>query len=478
MIMAPISPQFFLKKTELAQDSQPSLPRPGFLVAGGTLPFLILLTFLCNHCRRNNKEKRIKTEGVKLTIGCTPQLRPVNTPETGVCDPNPMHCNGEYGLRSWPVNVDYLRLLGTELSEEGEKEDPGNPMEQQNRELPNIPGNNFTGGKLVNLRKLHDMINVYSQVKGNQNNNEDSLYESVGTNYEHNPADRQYDPRYWANGTPRAILTQSQQSLEPAINTDTPEYASIRKAKKKENNLEEKPLRRNVKNGCVLLPGTRNHGEELRIKDSYAPFSQTENFCSRIQGGLKPITGPEAKISMEEFEEEGNACGSFIEEQLYTNNASIQGESCYCNKSHEKIHSMTDAEIAGLYSKVAKKAIREELPLNIEFQREDHLKFYSWSTGNINEEESDYESIKSPCWHTGSQILGEKSYAPDNERMRQMKFQNDDEEAEPGYEAINTKWNKMDFPFGRKKAQKIARERQTENYYESINELQQSCAFT
>ncbi|XP_051887455.1 phosphoprotein associated with glycosphingolipid-enriched microdomains 1-like [Pristis pectinata] len=485
--MAPLPLQLLIKKTGLPQDSQPSLPLYGSLVAGGTFLFLVLLTSLCNYCQRNSKEKKIKTEGVKLvglSAGCTPQLRPVSTPETGVRDPNRMHCNDDNGLRSWPV--DYLRLSGTELSEVGEEDDSGNSWVRQNRELPQVPGTNYGGGKLVNSRKPHDMDHVYSQVKNypcQQNAIEDSLYESVGTNYEHNPGDRQSEPRCGANGMEVSISTQSQQGLkESAVYMDTPEYASIRKTKKKENNpnLIEKQSRRNVKNGCVLLPGTRNHGEEFRINENYAAFSQTENFSSRIQGRLKPVTDPDAEESLEEFGEERTARGSLIEEQLYTNSAYIQRQSCYFSKSHEKLHSMTDEEIAGMYSKVAKKALRKEMPLpvNIGLQREDNPKFYSWSTGNINEEESDYESIKSPRWHTGSQILGEKpGYAPVNERTWQMRFQDDDEdeeEAEPAYEAINIKWKRIDFSVRRNKAQKVAHERQTENYYESINELQQS----
>ncbi|XP_072097310.1 phosphoprotein associated with glycosphingolipid-enriched microdomains 1 isoform X2 [Mobula birostris] len=419
--MAPLHLQLF-KRTGLTQESHPSLALYGLLVSGGALLFLVLLSFLCNYCPRNNKEKKIKTEGVKLvgmSAGYTPQLRPVSTPETGARDPNRIHCNGERGLRSW--QVDYLRLSGTELSQEGEEQDSGNSWLHQSRELPHVPG-----GKLV-----QDMDHVYSQVKDfpcQQNTIEDSLYESVGTNYGQNPGDRQSEPRCGANGIEITISTQNQQGLmEPAVYMDVPEYASIRRAKKKEKNpnLEEKQLRRNVNNGCVFLPGTRNYREELSINENYEAFTETER------------------------------------------------QSRYFSKSHEKLHSMTDEEIAGMYSKVAKKGFRKKMPLpvNMGLQREDNAKFYSWSTGNINEEESDYESIKSPRWHTGSQLLGEKpGYVPVNERTWQIKFQHEDEneeKAEPGYEAINIKWK-------RNKALNVAHERQTENYYESINELQQS----
>ncbi|XP_072097301.1 phosphoprotein associated with glycosphingolipid-enriched microdomains 1 isoform X1 [Mobula birostris] len=467
--MAPLHLQLF-KRTGLTQESHPSLALYGLLVSGGALLFLVLLSFLCNYCPRNNKEKKIKTEGVKLvgmSAGYTPQLRPVSTPETGARDPNRIHCNGERGLRSW--QVDYLRLSGTELSQEGEEQDSGNSWLHQSRELPHVPG-----GKLV-----QDMDHVYSQVKDfpcQQNTIEDSLYESVGTNYGQNPGDRQSEPRCGANGIEITISTQNQQGLmEPAVYMDVPEYASIRRAKKKEKNpnLEEKQLRRNVNNGCVFLPGTRNYREELSINENYEAFTETENFSSRIQGRLSPFIDRDAGESLEEFREGRSACGSLTEEQLYTNNVFVQRQSRYFSKSHEKLHSMTDEEIAGMYSKVAKKGFRKKMPLpvNMGLQREDNAKFYSWSTGNINEEESDYESIKSPRWHTGSQLLGEKpGYVPVNERTWQIKFQHEDEneeKAEPGYEAINIKWK-------RNKALNVAHERQTENYYESINELQQS----
>ncbi|XP_078275486.1 uncharacterized protein LOC144604710 [Rhinoraja longicauda] len=481
--MAPLPRQLFIKKTGPSHEVQPSLPVSGTLVAGGSFLSFLVLAFLCNQCQRNNKEKKTRMDGVKLvglSVGSTPQLRPVSLPEAGARDPNRMLCTGDSGLRSWPASMDYLRLSGTKLSEEGEElsEDCRVP---QHRELPNVPGNNHTGGKLVNPRKTPDVLFVQSQVTKYacpQRPIEEPLYESVGTNYEPVPIERRSKPRYGANARELATPSQRQQGLkEPATNMDTPEYASIRKAKKKGNNLnqQEKQFRRDVKNGCVLLPGSRICGEESRIKENYADFSQRENFNWRTQGRQRSITNPDAMNSMVR-----TSCGSQAEEQLYSNH--VQGENNVVSKSHEK-HSMTDEQIAGMYSKVAKKAFRKETPSRLNMgHREDNPKFHSWSTGNINEEESDYESIKSPNWHSGSQILGERAcYTPAKERSWPMKLQDTsegEEAAEPGYEAIDLKWKRIVFAVGANRAKNRSAERQTENYYESINELQQGLACT
>ncbi|XP_067856586.1 phosphoprotein associated with glycosphingolipid-enriched microdomains 1-like [Heptranchias perlo] len=497
--MAPPPLHMFKKEMGFTQESQPPLLLCGFLVAGGSFLLLVLLTFLCNNCQRKSKEKKIKIEGVKLvgmSVGNTQQLRPVNTPEMGVHDPNRMPCNGENGLRSRPASMDFLHLPGTELLEEGEEE-AENSRIRQNRELPKIPGNNYTGGKLPNLRKACDMDCVYSQVKKyprQGNSIEDSLYESVGTKYEPDrinlQRDRQAKPVYGVNEMETPIISQRQLSQglkEPAVNMDTPEYASIRKVKKKEKipNLEdaqEKQPGRNAKNGCILLPGPTNQGEQLRIKENSAAFSQTKNHSSRIQGSLKSITECEATKSLKECGEERIACANLTEGQPTADNACFKEESYSFSKSHEKLHLLTDEEIAGMYSKVAKKAPRKEipLPLNTGLQKETYLNYHSWSTGNLNEEESEYDCIKSPRWHSGSQILGEEpGYASVNDRTWGMKCQNEEEEeTEPGYEAINVKWKKTDFARRGSKVQKITHERQTENYYESISELQKSRTHT
>uniref|UniRef100_UPI00398EDDCD phosphoprotein associated with glycosphingolipid-enriched microdomains 1 n=1 Tax=Pristiophorus japonicus TaxID=55135 RepID=UPI00398EDDCD len=493
--MAPL--HTFKKETGFTQDNQPPLLFCGFLVAGGAFLLLVLLTFLCNNCQsRKSKERKIKTEGVKLvgiSVGHIQQLRPVNTPEMEVHDPDRMPCNGENGLRSWATSMNYLHLPRTELLEEGEEE-AGNSRIRQNRELPKIPGNNYTGGKLPNLRKARDTDFVYSQVKNypcQENSNEDLLYESVGTKYEPDRTnlqhDRQSKPECGVNEMEAPIMSQRQLSpglKEPAVNMDIPEYASIRKVKKKEKipnveSAQEKQPRRNLKNVCVLLPGPSNHGEQLRMKENSAAFS--ENHSSRIQGRPKSITECEATKSLKECGEERIACANLTKGQPNEDNACVKGESCSFSESHERLHALTDEEIAGMYSKVAKKAPRKEVPvplsLNTGLQKEANLNYHSWSTGNLNEEESEYESIKSPRWHSGSRILGEEpGYASVNERTWGMKHQNEEEEeeTEPGYEAINVKWKKTVFAIRNSKAQKATHERQMENYYESISELQQS----
>ncbi|XP_067904414.1 phosphoprotein associated with glycosphingolipid-enriched microdomains 1-like isoform X2 [Heterodontus francisci] len=478
--MAPPPLHMFKKETGFTQDSQPQLLLSGFLVAGGAFLLLVLLTFLCNNCQRKSKEKKIKIDGVKLvgmSVGHTRQLRPVTTPEMGIHQPNRISCNGENDLRSWPASMDYLHLPGTEFLDE-EEDEAGNSQIRQNRELPRIPGNNYTGGKLPTLKKARDMDCVYSQVKKypcQENSIKDSLYESVGTKYESDHINLQCD----RESKPECGVNE----MEPAVNMDIAEYASIRKVKKKETfpNLEdahEKQPRRNVKNGCILLPGPRNHGEQLRTKENSVAFSQTEDHSSGIQGSLKSITECEATKSLQECREERIACANLTEGQPNTDYACFKEESYSFSKSHEKLHSLTAEEIAGMYSKVAKKRTRKEmpLPLNTGLQKEANQNYHSWSTGNLNEEESEYESIKSPRWHSGSQILGdEPAYASVNERTWGMKCQNEeDEETELGYEAINIKWKKINFAVKSSKAQNVTHERQMENYYESISELQQS----
>ncbi|XP_032897278.1 uncharacterized protein LOC116986161 [Amblyraja radiata] len=477
--MAPLRP--FIRTAGTAQEGQPSLLLSGSLAAGGSFLGFLVLAFLCNQCQRNNKEEKSRRDGVKLvglSVGSTPQLRPVSLPEAGVRDPNRMFSSGDNGLRSWPASVDCLRQSGTELSEEFSE----NCRVPQLRELPNAPGSNYTGGKLVHSRKVHDTHFARPQVTKYtrpQSAVEDSLYESVGSNYEPVAIERQSNHRYGPNGREWAAPTRTQQgSKEPAANMDSPEYASIRKAKKKENNLnrQEKPFRRDIKNGCVLVPGSRICGEESRITENYADFSQAENFNWRMQGRQRSITDPDVMNSMGR-----TACGSQTEEQVYTNN--VKGENKFVSKSHEKLHSMTDAEIAGMYSKVAKKAFRKGTPSPLNMgHRKDIPKLYSRSTGNINEEEPDYESIKSPHWHTGSQILGEKPcHTPVKERRWPVKLQEksqDEEMADPGYEAIDLKWKRIVIAVGANRALNRAAEGQTENYYESISELQQSRACT
>ncbi|XP_041061068.1 uncharacterized protein LOC121287346 isoform X2 [Carcharodon carcharias] len=480
--MAPLPLHRVEKETGFTQDSQPQVLLCGFLVTGGAFLLLVLLTFLCNSCQsRNNKEKKIKIDGVKLvgmSVGQTQQLRPVNTPEMGKHNPNRISCYGENGLRSWQASMDYIHLPGTEPLEEGEDE-AGNSRIRQNRLLPKIPGNNYTGGKLPTLRKAHDMNSVHSQVKKypcQENSTEDSFYESVGTKYEvdhinHQP-DRQSKSECEANEMEAALISQRQlaQGLkEPAVNIDIPEYASIRKVKKKEwipnqEGAQEKQPRRNVKNGYVLLPGSSNHGEQLRQKGKSVAFSQTENHSSGIQGSLKSITECEAAKSLEECREERIAYVNLTEGQPNADNAYFK--------------------IAAMYSKVAKKGPRKEIPLALDrgLQKEGNLNYHFWSTGNLNEEESEYESIKSPRWHSGSQITGDDhDYASVSEKTWGMKCKNEgeeEEEDEPGYEAINMKWKKINLAIKSGKVQKITQERQTENYYESISELQQSCTRT
>ncbi|XP_078411324.1 phosphoprotein associated with glycosphingolipid-enriched microdomains 1-like isoform X2 [Cetorhinus maximus] len=498
--MAPPPRHRVEKETGFTQDSQPQVLLCGFLVAGGAFLLLVLLTFLCNSCQRNNKEKKIKIDGVKLvgmSVGHTQQLRPVNTPEMGKHNPNRISCYGENGLRSWQASMDYIHLPGTEPLEEGEDE-AGNSRIRQNRVLPKIPGNNYTGEKLPTLRKACDMNSVHSQVKKypcQENSIEDSFYESVGTKYEVDhinlQPDRQSKSECEANEMEAALISQRQlaQGLkEPAVNMDTPEYASIWKVKKKERipnqeGAREKQPRRNVKNGCVLLPGSSNHGEQLRQKGKSVAFSQTENHSSGIQGSLKSITECEAAKSLEECREERIAYVNLTEGQPNADNACYKRESYNFSKSHEKLQSLTDEEIAAMYSKVAKKGPRKEIPLalNRGLQKEGNLNYHFWSTGNLNEEESEYESIKSPRWHSGNQITGDDhGYASVSEKTWGMKCRNEEEEekAEPGYEAINMKWKKINFAIKSGKVQKITQERQTENYYESISELQQSCTRT
>ncbi|XP_038659251.1 phosphoprotein associated with glycosphingolipid-enriched microdomains 1-like isoform X1 [Scyliorhinus canicula] len=499
--MAPPPLHRFRNAMGFTQDSQPQILLCGFLVAGGAFLLLVFLAFLCNNCQsRNNKEKKIKIDGVKLvgmSVGHTPQLRPVNTLDVEVHNPNRMSCYGENGLRNWRASTDYLHLPETEPSEDGE-DVPGNSSIWQNRILPKVPGNNYTGGKLPTLRKAHDMDSVYSQVKdypSQKNSIEDSLYESVGTKYEvdHINLQRDGQSKFECGANELEVLLMSQRQLahgvkEPAGSMNIPEYASIRKVKKKEKitnqeAAQEKQPRRNVKNGCVLLPGFRNHEEQLKLKEKSAAFSQTENHSSGIQGSLTSITECEATKSLEECGEERIAYANLTEEQPNADNACFKAEGYSFSKSREKFRSLTDEEIAAMYSKVAKKGHRKEMPLALTtgLQKDGNLNYHSWSTGNLNDEESEYESIKSPRWHSGSQLAGDDpEYASVNERTWGMKCRNGDEEEdeeeepEPGYEAINTRWKKINFAIKSGKVQKIAHERQTENYYESISELQQS----
>ncbi|XP_078092262.1 phosphoprotein associated with glycosphingolipid-enriched microdomains 1-like [Mustelus asterias] len=496
--MAPPPLHKFRKGSGFTLDGQPQILLCGFLVAGGAFLLLVLLTFLCNNCQsRNNKEKKIKIEGVKLvgmSVGHTRQLRPVNTPDMGVRNPNRISCYGENGLRNWRDSMDYLHLPETELSEEGEDE-AGNSRIRLNRVLPKVPGNNHTGGKLPALRKACDMDSVYSQVKENsrqENSIEDSLYESIGTKHEVDHINLQHDGRSIseceANEWEVPLMSQRQLApglKEPSVNMNVPEYASIRKVKKKDKianreSAQEKQPRRNVKNGCVLLPGLR---EQLKLKEKSAAFSQTENHSSGIQGSLKSVTECEATKSLEECREERIAYANLVEGQPNADNACFKREGYSFSKSLDKLHSLTDEEIAAMYSKVAKKGPRKEMSLALHtgLQKEGNLSYHSRSTGNLNEEESEYESIKSPRWHSGSQIPGDDpEYASVNERTWGMKCKNEDEEEEPepGYEAIRTKWKKVNFAIKSGKVQKISHERQTENYYESISELQQSCTHT
>ncbi|XP_072412790.1 phosphoprotein associated with glycosphingolipid-enriched microdomains 1-like isoform X2 [Chiloscyllium punctatum] len=510
--MAPSPLHVFKKETGFSQESQPQILICGLLVAGGAFLLLVLLTFLCNNCQsRNNKEKKVKIDGVKLvgmSVGRIQQLRPVNTPELGVCNLNRGSYHGENGLRSWSASMDYLHLPGAEHLEVKAGEE-GNSRIQQTRDLPRLPGNNYKGGNLPALRTTADMDCIYANAEKypcQENSIEDTLYESVGTKHEvdhHNHQHvRQSKPEYRANEMEASFLPQRQlaQGLEePAGNMDAPEYASIRKMKKKEKtfNLEgvqEQQPRTNVTNGCVLLPGPRNYGKPLRIEEKPI-FLQTKNHSSAIQGSLKSITECEATKSRKECREERIPCANLTEGWPNADNAWFKGKGYSFNKSHEQLHSLTDEEIAAMYSKVVKKGPRKAIPLSLNtgLQKEGKLNHHFWSTGNLNEEESEYESIKSPRWHSGTQITGdEPDYASVNERTWGMKFRNEgggrgreeeeeeeeEEEPDPGYEAINIKWKKINVAIKSGKIQKIAREAQTENYYESINELQQSCTHT
>ncbi|XP_048406287.1 phosphoprotein associated with glycosphingolipid-enriched microdomains 1-like [Stegostoma tigrinum] len=506
--MAPSPLHVFKKETGFAQENQPQILVCGFLVAGGAFLLLVLLMFLCNNCQsRNNKEKKVKIDGVKLvgmSVGHMHQLRPVNTPELGVRNLSRMSHHGENGLRSWSASMDYLHPLGTEHLEEGASEERNSRI-QQPRELPRLPENNCEGGKLPALRNTTDMDCIYANAERypcQENSVEDSLYESVGTNHEvdHNNLQsvRQSKLEYRANEigaslTPQRPLTQRFQ--ESPRNMDAPEYASIRRMKKKERlpNLEgvqEQQPRTNVKKGNVMLPGPRNYGKQLRIEEK-STLLQTENHSSAIQGSLKSITEYEATKSLKECREERIPCANLTEGRPNADSACFKGKGYSFNKSHEQLHSLTDEEIAAMYSKVVKKGPRKEiaLSLNTGLQKGGKLNHHFWSTGNLNEEESEYESIKSPRWHSGNQITGDESdYASVNERIWEMKFRNEvggrdeeeeeEEEPDPGYEAINMKWKKINFAIKSGKIHKIAHEAQTENYYESINELQQSCTRT
>ncbi|XP_042197913.1 uncharacterized protein LOC103190345 [Callorhinchus milii] len=222
------------------------------------------------------------------------------------------------------------------------------------------------------------------------------------------------------------------------------------------------------------------HNEERKVGEKPAVFSKPEKY-SPGKEDMKSIAENKAtKPLKDRHEAERITCASLNDSQTNSGTAWVKKEVFTFSKSHEKLHSLTDEEIAGMYSKVAKKYPRKEvlLPLRGRIPKETKMYSRSWSADNLNEEESEYEAIKSPHWHTGSRTpVNEPDYAFVNEKAWGRKWQSD-EETEPGYEAINIKSKKTDFPPKRAKAQKFPPVRPTENYYESISELQQSRTHT